>query len=774
MGLVIWSATVSPPWITFYSVRGGVGRSTLLALCALELARRGRRVIALDFDLEAPGLDILFGIGAKGAELVGGVVDYLASDLGAKPLLDYVVPVELPGNYLGRLFVLPAGRCDNAYLSKLDGLHLKQMYERTGLLNPVRALRSEVEGQFQPDVVLVDSRTGYSDAALLTLFDLADAVVTVLIPDAQNVERLVPVLERLTKAPKKRELFFVANKYGTTSNALRELANVEDRLRSAVPTVEEADEEGRPFVHRLPFESAYLTLQKLMPPLLISEPQRQLADDLDRYVDGFGVAPEQAEPAVPGGLGEIERNRRNLLGNLFCGAGGEAADFAEKDDVLLDGFFYASLVKESLRPQRLLIRGRKGAGKTALYRLLTERPEAAVLHCPELDGHQILAAHGPPSPAFKHHLRSEDFWVVQRLVQEGAVRWKDLWRMYAAVRILEAQVHLVKGELREQIASIFRVTPTKRKEKLEVLLGRGSHVWSETLLELAREVQSQTVLVYDNLDAGFGSEKADLNLRRAAVTGLLDAWAEDGPLLERIRPKILLREDVFLSLTLANVNQWRSRDVELRWDFPELAELLAQRAKLDPNVAAYIREHVGSVPVTVPHEALEFVVLFDERVRPREKQARTWLTARNRLADALENRFPRDYLRLAFEAVRLERGEPTAKRQFAPALIAGAHTVAALRKVSDRRAADLRDEFPSYTALLESMKGISSPFEESMILKTFSEALADTAADDNPKEARRALDRLVEYGVIGQWDDAGKLFVPDLYLRGLGMYRHGW
>ena len=42
---------------TFYSFKGGVGRTMALVNVAVELVRQGRRVLAVDFDLEAPGLD---------------------------------------------------------------------------------------------------------------------------------------------------------------------------------------------------------------------------------------------------------------------------------------------------------------------------------------------------------------------------------------------------------------------------------------------------------------------------------------------------------------------------------------------------------------------------------------------------------------------------------------------------------------------------------------------------------------------------------------------
>src|SRR5215475_15535291 len=46
--------------VTFYSYKGGVGRSMALANIAVLLARVGKRVLIVDWDLEAPGLDRYF------------------------------------------------------------------------------------------------------------------------------------------------------------------------------------------------------------------------------------------------------------------------------------------------------------------------------------------------------------------------------------------------------------------------------------------------------------------------------------------------------------------------------------------------------------------------------------------------------------------------------------------------------------------------------------------------------------------------------------------
>src|SRR4026209_1859456 len=46
--------------VTFYSFKGGVGRSMAMAAAGYLLAQRGLKVLVMDFDLEAPGLERYF------------------------------------------------------------------------------------------------------------------------------------------------------------------------------------------------------------------------------------------------------------------------------------------------------------------------------------------------------------------------------------------------------------------------------------------------------------------------------------------------------------------------------------------------------------------------------------------------------------------------------------------------------------------------------------------------------------------------------------------
>ena len=67
--------TTWPKVVGFYSFKGGVGRSTAAAISALLMAREGRRILLVDLDLEAPGLEGYFGF--RNEQVQGGMVDLL-------------------------------------------------------------------------------------------------------------------------------------------------------------------------------------------------------------------------------------------------------------------------------------------------------------------------------------------------------------------------------------------------------------------------------------------------------------------------------------------------------------------------------------------------------------------------------------------------------------------------------------------------------------------------------------------------------------------------
>src|SRR5262245_36973777 len=115
---------------TFYSFKGGVGRTMALVNTAFELTKRGRRVLLVDFDLEAPGLDT-FDLPHPQAP-TPGIVEYVTDYLSGssipkveKYLYEITRTVRRTG---GQMMVMPAGLQDDTYGARLNAIDWQALY----------------------------------------------------------------------------------------------------------------------------------------------------------------------------------------------------------------------------------------------------------------------------------------------------------------------------------------------------------------------------------------------------------------------------------------------------------------------------------------------------------------------------------------------------------------------------------------------------------------------------------------------------------------------
>ncbi|RYG12556.1 MAG: hypothetical protein EOO07_18865, partial [Chitinophagaceae bacterium] len=89
--------------VTFYSYKGGVGRSLALSNIAIRLSELNKKVCVLDFDLEAPGLHFKFKNYKRSRKIEKGIVDYIYqfSNNGILPnsIKDYSISLKPSNNY---------------------------------------------------------------------------------------------------------------------------------------------------------------------------------------------------------------------------------------------------------------------------------------------------------------------------------------------------------------------------------------------------------------------------------------------------------------------------------------------------------------------------------------------------------------------------------------------------------------------------------------------------------------------------------------------------
>ncbi len=199
--------------VAFYSYKGGVGRTLLVANTALFLAMSGRKVVVLDLDLEAPGLHQKLGnrdvlTRAKSGSL-RGAVDELLSALENEPrissLRQTALTVDLHSGTRGSLLLIPAGSAPSyAYWTALERLQntLRANRRTGGLPEAVLDLQARIAEEFAPEFLLVDSRTGITELGGLATSILADRVVCLTTTAPESIEGTQVVAEAFRAAPR--------------------------------------------------------------------------------------------------------------------------------------------------------------------------------------------------------------------------------------------------------------------------------------------------------------------------------------------------------------------------------------------------------------------------------------------------------------------------------------------------------------------------------------------------------------------------------------------
>ena len=177
-----------PPWplhektpaiVSFYSFKGGVGRTTTLGAVARLMAKEGRKVVVVDLDLEAPGAGRFFDVNPD-----RGVLDLLVEHLATETLdradLDRHSQSIQFGN--GEVVVFPVGQLGWSYIEKLGRLDFAPQLG-LGAASPVESALREIlraiRERHSPDYILLDARAGLHDIGGLTLHALSHLDVLV-------------------------------------------------------------------------------------------------------------------------------------------------------------------------------------------------------------------------------------------------------------------------------------------------------------------------------------------------------------------------------------------------------------------------------------------------------------------------------------------------------------------------------------------------------------------------------------------------------------------
>lgn len=183
--------------ISFYSYKGGVGRTQLCANVAAYLCFfKNRKVLLWDWDFEAPGLHHYFGFEDSKIKK-NGTLELLENHMRLMRNRKQVRKTDLEtvdkenivritkNSKGGGIDLIPAGNYDNEYSVRLADFDWREfLFDFDGVVY-IKALKDKIE-TLGYDYVLIDSRTGISDYAGICNVLLPNINVVLVSPNRQN------------------------------------------------------------------------------------------------------------------------------------------------------------------------------------------------------------------------------------------------------------------------------------------------------------------------------------------------------------------------------------------------------------------------------------------------------------------------------------------------------------------------------------------------------------------------------------------------------------
>ncbi|WP_346071172.1 ParA family protein [Streptomyces cheonanensis] len=754
----------SAPVVTFYSLKGGVGRSTALVAVARRLSsEHGLRVLCIDMDLEAPGLDALFGITDENDSDRGVVAALLEYEFDAEPsVLNHVIPVD----EAGRLYCMPAGRLDSTYAARLRSLEPEIWYRER--INALHRLIDDVRASnLKPDVILIDSRTGVSPVAAPLLFDVSDMAVVCFHPHGQaraGTELLTRALLRSTTRRRTQieltpEPRFVVSPMPPGLSAAR----LADRAKGWVDEWLEPFNSARAeapgltadeITHVVPYNAAVSFSDTVTTEREQLFPYARIADWIVQIV------PEPAQPQLHR---QTSASKKMALAELSFSTG--TAELLDSDEFLQD-YVVTRQVSETADPGTPLILGRKGTGKTALFRWLAAG---------ELQGWTPVCVTTPNqfSQRPDWSFGPDNYAAIDMQLSQNALDWGAFWQTLMALAIYQTlgaenkvgAPHPSMSDIESGDLAATRAVTEVLKDPL------GPLQCADWLRKVDESEKENLLLLFDGLDTAFGHTPDQRRRRSRAIAGLLAKHADLAPKLKQLRLKIFVRQDIWSGLQFENKSHFYGLSRRLQWeDQREYFKVVLKRAV---RASAFRRILSAADPTLVTSDVASWTPnqvdeawssLVGERMRG-ERTAFTSNWVWNRLADGNGDHSPRALLQLFAAALEWEREEEK-RSTYDRSVLRPRSLALSLERVSEPALSALLDEeFQELRQVAAALRRYGrTPIGED----TLWEGLGDTPED--------LIGLAKEAGLItvSDSDDTSRAFrVPDLYRWALGVTRRG-
>lgn len=585
-----------PSLLSFYSFKGGVGRTLHLLACLKALSAEDNndlKILVVDADLEAPGLT--WWAQKKGEMPEFSYLDFLAlaqydRSENYEETLELAVSAikEMPVSVgKTKFFFLPAFRTvDQLMRLPVAPEHLMRGNHHTWSAGDLLFKLGKALGV---TLILVDLRAGMSELTAPLLFDFRTVRFLVSTYSLQSVGGMKLVLSQLAKvAPNEGEAFFdpiiLFSMVPLELKDFQEFQDVQEELISLYP--DNGDDDATP--SRLVIDQTYFNQEllylgdlesawKKLAGTSVYNQMKQIIESLPAHIlKQVDLVP--ASPDIKKGLNRLEE----ICTRLEHAESGEGTDFLPIPAIQNLGQRFVDKI-----PLAVVI-GSKGAGKTYMCLQLVRLGVWGGF----LDELRLATTHRIEMASVKcfpflesYNLEDTAKGMVER--QKEAV-WQELGRPK------EWNGKVLRDAIRKKVKEESNWDVTDWRDFWIHLIGlslgmKGNVFASQISLEAIQDnlkaLNRKVIILIDGLEDIFQNVKADVQ-QQNSLNGLL----EIPEVLRDYRENFLgvicfIRRDLLRSVIKQNMGQYESRYrmFDLTWDFDEalrLALWVGQRAEV--------------------------------------------------------------------------------------------------------------------------------------------------------------------------------------------------
>lgn len=593
----------SIPVVTFYSYKGGVGRSTTLASLASHMAiKQNKKVVVFDCDFEAPGFTNFFLEDPENIYYKNGLVEFFMDSIvdgNEDNLSSYYWEVSKKYSGEGSIYVFSSGNLSTDIIEGTEATHLDHylnglsrldIFDQDSLVKKFQYLIQKIKDEITPDVILIDSRTGFNDIFGISAFRLSDIIVGFFSIDAQTKPGITFFLETLNKANSPR--IVLVNSIIPSFAKSKLFANFKEYAEDVVRSIQPDEDERENGVYEIkPFPIGYNDILKNIGlPTSNYEDYINLIENnefsdysnlfyhieesiLDLKVVGEKCIMSSANGHVASKLVESRSENRiyNLKKTLLNKISSNLPQlYAESitnydDEYFSNRYFYRKCMEDLFNLDKFLVLGNKGTGKTYIYRSLANQHIVKELR---------KRAHKEDFMyEFIPIINSEHRFDTQLLDNQIGEFSKDLfferfWKVYIWNVLVQSQQELIKPSIATfcikddtTTAKIFTSYITNDEAIIKIENDLNA-------LDLVIKAQvggrKRIIFIFDELDS--------------VVKPYL--WTERiSPLINYCRkmqfgyisPKLFLRSDLYnRTANINNRNELNNRTINIEWQKDEM------------------------------------------------------------------------------------------------------------------------------------------------------------------------------------------------------------